>query len=253
MERQHIPLTEAQIISAEKGELKLETRDGRKVVQLAWLKQPFDQSSACSTYVVLSCGKSKAYYKDGRYDNIETDLDLFVSDSKEQLATPETFNIENYTPKGAIEGFPIEVVKWMLSEQVAQGNKEDVAIFEKYRSATKNGFAWHKSNFFTYKECIKIIKVEQFDVFFAKFPKQPATTEPYEVGEIIEVSKDEIKWYRRKFLGLDKDGAVCLSNGLGNRHYYSWKFHQKKQFEPTVIIEGKSMTKKEALIYISNL
>ncbi len=250
MGREHIALTEAQIISAEKGELKLETRDGRKVVQLAWLKQPFDQSSACSTYVVLSCGKSKAYYKDGRYDNIETDLDLFMSEQKEQPAT-ETFNIENYTPKGDIEGFPIEVVKWMLREQVAQGNKEDVTIYEKYRSSTKNGFAWSESKFFTEEECIKIIKGEQYDVFFAKYPKEKAPTEPYEKGEIIEVREDDCsKWFDAEYIG-GKNGQVAV--WVGCMDIFGVGNHRKKQTEPTVIIKGKLMTKKEALIYISNL
>lgn len=31
--------------------------------------------------------------------------------------------LENYTPKGEIKDFPIEVIEWMLTEQVEQGNK----------------------------------------------------------------------------------------------------------------------------------
>ena len=82
-ERQHIALTEAQIIAAEKGELQLETRDGRKVVQLAWFRSPYDQNcSDIITAVVVDMegfAMTHSYYKTGIYKTNRLDcLDLFV-------------------------------------------------------------------------------------------------------------------------------------------------------------------------------
>jgi len=87
--------------------------------------------------------------------------------------------------KGQLEGFPKEVVEWMLDQQVAQGNKRDVTVFEDHVDAGKrNGgfdwdlmFAWNgvpEINF-----CNKVIWQKDFDLFYQRFPKkQPEKTFP---------------------------------------------------------------------------
>ena len=92
-ERQHIALTEAQIIAAEKGELQLETRDGRKVVQLAWFRSPYDQNcSDIITAVVVDIegfAMTHSYYKTGIYKTNRLDcLDLFVSKPSVNFSEP---------------------------------------------------------------------------------------------------------------------------------------------------------------------
>lgn len=93
MERQHIALTEAQIIAAEKGEIQLETRDGRKVVQLAWFRLPYDQNcSDVITAVVVGIegfAMTHSYYKTGIYKTNRLDcLDLFVSEQAVDFLEP---------------------------------------------------------------------------------------------------------------------------------------------------------------------
>ena len=107
-ERQHIALTEAQIIAAEKGELQLETRDGRKVVQLAWFRSPYDQNcSDIITAVVVDMegfAMTHSYYKTGIYKTNRLDcLDLFVIEP-EQVSPKPLYEvgeiIEHDTPSG---------------------------------------------------------------------------------------------------------------------------------------------------------
>ena len=73
---------------------------------------------------------------------------------------------------GNIENFPIEVVEKMIDEQVRQGNKADVTIFQEGVTADNRfgGFLWRITedgkDFWD-----KIICERKFDVFFAKYPK----------------------------------------------------------------------------------
>lgn len=85
-------------------------------------------------------------------------------------------NLENYIPKGQLEGFPKEVIEWMLEHQVAQGNKEDVTVFEDDRECVhaNGGFSWGRVPI-SYGFCVDVIRMMNFDVFFSKYPK--ATTE----------------------------------------------------------------------------
>ena len=80
-ERQHIALTEAQIIAAEKGELQLETRDGRKVVQFVWFREPCKQTDSNVLYSVLEDGEICFYPISGKRKGFDTStIDLFVSE-----------------------------------------------------------------------------------------------------------------------------------------------------------------------------
>lgn len=77
--------------------------------------------------------------------------------------------------KGEIKDFPVEVVEKMLEHQVAQGNKRDVSVFEKFKKA---GF---RSDGFTWDETIEgrafwadVIIDKNFDVFFKRYPRVTA-------------------------------------------------------------------------------
>ena len=73
---------------------------------------------------------------------------------------------------GEIKDFPIEVVQEMVNEQVRQGNKADVGVFqEDYRSEQNcGGFCWCYSVMgadFWYE----VLFHRRFDIFFQKYPK----------------------------------------------------------------------------------
>lgn len=79
-----------------------------------------------------------------------------------------------YQPKGDLKGLPIEVIKQMLIEQVAQGNKEDVKVFEKYNRAGRSsgGFYWGhtKLGFFGWSCAIKL---KDFTDFYKMYMEKP--------------------------------------------------------------------------------
>ena len=56
-------------------------------------------------------------------------------------------NLDNYVPKGKLKDFPIKVIYMMLKHQVAQGNPEDVTVFEENSIAgsESKGFTWSKT------------------------------------------------------------------------------------------------------------
>ncbi len=73
---------------------------------------------------------------------------------------------------GAIKEFPIEVVQEMVNEQVRQGNKADVEVFQEYVYAgcVRCGFDWSNSVMgedFWYD----VLYCKRFDIFFQKYPK----------------------------------------------------------------------------------
>lgn len=83
MNEEFIPLTEEQIIAAEKGELKLKLRNGVKVVQLTWGRPPLDQSRSDVLIIKAEDGELVMYYKDGRYNyEIDSKYDLFVDEEE---------------------------------------------------------------------------------------------------------------------------------------------------------------------------
>ena len=73
--------------------------------------------------------------------------------------------------KGDIEGFPEEVVNWMLDQQEKQGNKMDVTVFEldKWSDKSEGGFDWGGSDE-DHDFCSQIITRRAFDVFFKRYP-----------------------------------------------------------------------------------
>jgi len=73
---------------------------------------------------------------------------------------------------GQIEGFPLEVVQRMVEEQVKQGNKADVTVFQESANSEpiEGGFLWtDTSEGFNFWE--KVIGDKNFDKFFEKYPK----------------------------------------------------------------------------------
>lgn len=77
---------------------------------------------------------------------------------------------------GEIEGFPIEVVRKMVEEQIRQGNKADVEVFQKLSNVDKKhgGFEWEDTED-GYEFWNNVIIYKEFDEFFGKYPK-PETT-----------------------------------------------------------------------------
>lgn len=101
-ERQHIALTEAQIIAAEKGELKLETRDGRKVLYVNWLRDESRQHESNVLTINTDDGYSFSCYKTGNFFYKDCSKnDIFISEPKPLYEVGEV--IEHDTPSGWVD------------------------------------------------------------------------------------------------------------------------------------------------------
>lgn len=121
------------------------------------------------------CHEERSCYhiKVGRYCTLGyyKDKDYTILPAKEFIemnTLQQSFNLETYTPKGQLEGFPKEVIKRMLECQVEQGNKEDVSVVEKCNYA---GFEWEDTKEGT-DFWSQVIFDRNFDLFFEKYPKQ---------------------------------------------------------------------------------
>jgi hypothetical protein len=79
---------------------------------------------------------------------------------------------------GEIKDFPIEVVQAMVNEQVRQGNKANVSVFNRCVGSNKftGGFDWCVSvmgiDFWS-----KVLGFLDFDLFFQKYPKKQYSIE----------------------------------------------------------------------------
>lgn len=106
-ERQHIALTEAQIIAAEKGEIQLEYRNGEKVCQVVWFRPPYNQNNS-AIKTIDSRGDIRNHTIIGMSRHFE-DYDLFVSE-------PEVIEPKPAEPKPLYEVGEIIEVKGEIIE-----------------------------------------------------------------------------------------------------------------------------------------
>ena len=100
---------------------------------------------------------------------------------------------------GDIAGFPIEVVKKMVEEQVRQGNKADVSIFQECANWDKKhgGFEWEETeDGFEFWDMVVLYK--EFDEFFEKYPKQE-TSEMQDAENTATQAYKEIDWEARRY------------------------------------------------------
>jgi len=89
-------------------------------------------------------------------------------------------NLDNYTPKGELEGFPKEVIAKMLEEQVKQGNPKNIEVFESCCHSEKKdgGFDWGQTEG-GYNFWMLTIVNRYFHKFFAKYPKSSSAESKY--------------------------------------------------------------------------
>ena len=163
--------------------------------------------------------------------------------------------LENYEPKGQLEGFPKEVIARMLDCQEEQGNKRDVYLFEKCRSV---GFVWSetKEKGYFWNE---VICNKDFNLFFEKYPKKDNqySSQEFKVGdEVVDI----ISGRRGKVAYIDslnKDSSPIFVDfnddeglyfTLNGREYYTDKhqrlLHYRDDYDYSVI-DFNNLPKKQ--------
>jgi hypothetical protein len=118
---------------------------------------------------------------------------------------------------GEIKDFPIEVVRKMVEEQVRQGNKADVGVFQECAHKVKKsgGFEWKETEYgFDFWNMVIIGK--EFDEFFEKYPKQE-TTEMQDAENTATQAYKEIDWEQRRY-EIAKE-AICAI--MSNEEFYA--------------------------------
>jgi hypothetical protein len=169
--------------------------------------------------------------------------------------------LENYVPKGELEGFPKEVIKRILDYQEEQLNKRDVSVFEKNRESTmyNGGFDWNLS-----KEgqdfWHEVISNKNFDIFFEKYPKKDNqdNLQEFKVGDkVIDIIRGRIG----KVIGintLNKDDSIFVvfdeydtaSFTLDGRYYsidkYPRLLHYRDDYDYLVINFNNLPERQEA-------
>lgn len=103
----------------------------------------------------------------------------------------EEFDLENYEPKGQLEGFPKEIIAKMLDYQEEQGNERDISVFEKNIIAGKNtkGFGWFITKEGTDFWC-DVISNKDFNIFFERYLKKDNQykSQEFKLGdEVIDI------------------------------------------------------------------
>ena len=120
--------------------------------------------------------ENTVYYPfDGKFTSLKLPQAVIIN-AKEFISlhtVKEKYNLENYTPKGDLQGFPKEIISRMLDCQEEQGNPRDISVFEKQRDEGKNkrGFTWENTkegNMFW----SNVLTNKDFGIFFRKYPKQ---------------------------------------------------------------------------------
>ena len=212
-ERQHIALTEAQIIAAEKGELQLEYRNGEKVCFLFWRKGKGQEFP-----IETTCNNAIKKIHDVRGINIRNhDYDLFVSDPAEQ---------EQVSPKQAFKDITKEILK--VGEIGLFEGVEYLACAETVDGVCSGCDLYNECITCFVKCCDTILK--RVDTSTEQSPKPL-----YEVGEIIEHDTPS-GWIDVEYRE-DRNGQVCVwSNGV----YKSIRSNNvRKKQKPRIYISGR--------------
>jgi hypothetical protein len=112
---------------------------------------------------------------------------------------------------GSIKNFPIEIVEKMVEEQVRQGNRADVSVFQRcaIAGADVGGFDWcatKESRFFW----VEVITEKNFEKFFEKYPK--VNRKVFIIGD-SEIGIDIIKTLEDRG-GINRYGLEGKDDGV---------------------------------------
>lgn len=127
----------------------------------------------------------------------------------------EEFDLENYIPKGELEGFPKEIISRMLNYQEEQGYPRNVSVFEedRYSGIKNNGFDWGntKEGWIFWSQ---VISLRNFDIFFTRYPKQDNQDNSQGFDLENYIPKGELEGFPKEIISKMLD---CQEEQLGKR------------------------------------
>ena len=128
--------------------------------------------------------------------------------------------LDGYTPKGNLEGFPLEVIAKMLERQYEQTGKVQIEVFEEDRLSFRRigGFDWNHT-----PEgddiWMDVLLFGDFSEFFRRYPREEKC--PFKKFDAVLVRDgDGDKWIPSMFDRVDssKEYPFRTINGIGHKH-----------------------------------
>lgn len=119
---------------------------------------------------------------------------------------------------GEIANFPIEVVQKMIEEQVEQGNKADVTVFQEdnFADTYGGGFSWCDAKDGDDFWC-EIISKENFNLFFDRYPNEVTLSHLVYVKQNGTIKGEDIIELLKSYGGTNYDN---LDGKSPNSLYY---------------------------------
>jgi len=144
----------------------------------------------------------------------------------------KSITIEHDDLVGNLLGFPPEIVELMIREQISQGNKPDVSVFQEKIDANfaMGGFRWSRSSdgisFWS-----KIINAREFDIFYEKYgiknkSQENLISEKMTEEPKIQISDVFMNEYESRIKTVDeylskiKTGCTITVNRISGKHRY---------------------------------
>lgn len=149
--------------------------------------------------------------------NAEEDMHDEVAEDVRSLIAKE---LDGYTPKGKLEGFPIEIIAKMLERQYEQTGKVKVKVFEEFLGFGKRmgGFTW--GNTIEGKEFWgKVLAFGDFRTFFERYPKENRC-QLKRFDAVLVRDKDEDTWVPAIFHFFDSSALYPFGtfDGIAFKH-----------------------------------
>jgi len=139
----------------------------------------------------------------------------------EEIKKIEDYKVKESDLIGEIKDFPIEVVQEMVNNQIKQGNKADVNIFQENFTCVqiKNGFDWNKTKE-DFKFWNRVLKYKDFDLFFKYYPKKEisSTTDLKNINSAELVGFDILNIYTYEDLVLTNPSVSKIKLTTKNKN-----------------------------------
>ena len=148
---------------------------------------------------------------------------------------------------GEIKDLPIEVVQKMVEEQVRQGNKADVGVFQKCTDSDKKhgGFEWEDTED-GFEFWAMFVLYKEFDEFFEKYPKQE-TSEMQDAENTATQAHKEIDWEARRYeiAKSAMNGILASAAMYGGCHQSSFEISNMAIYYADALIAELKKGKQE--------
>ena len=151
----------------------------------------------------------------------------------------EEFDLENYIPKGQLDGFPKEIIAKMLEYQEKQSNPRDITVFETIRVVGRSdkGFEWNETQE-DWDFWHEVIDEKNFNLFFEKYPKQDNqdNSQEFKIGdEVFDIILGQKGKVHQISTNDNSISPICVSFNGGKKTYALDGMHHMGDKHPRLL------------------